>query len=141
MAIIGVGATLTYGDDGVTFGSTISTIMEIEIPDPETGVVDTTHLGITDYVKTSIPGLIDPGELGVKCHFDKTQHAALATLQYARTTKYWKVTVDDASTDSKLIGQGFVKKCMGPTVEGPEEIVMTNFTIHCISKWTFTAGS
>ncbi len=139
MAIIGVGATLTYGDDGVTFGSTVSTIMEIEVPDVEVSDVETSHLGITDYTKTYIAGMIECGEFTVRCHFDKTQHAAIYAL--LRTTKYWKITVDDATTDSKLIVQGYVKMVKGPTVAGVEEIVMTEFTVKCITKPAFTAGT
>ncbi len=65
---------VTFGHGGVlTFAGFTSEIVGISGPSLARDSIDTTHHGTGNNFRTFIPGLVDPGELTIDCHFDPTE--------------------------------------------------------------------
>ena len=89
----GIGTELSYGTAGGSDAVAIAGLTEVSPPEEQTDDNETTHMGTADHTRTYKAGLTDPGECTFKCHFDSTQHAALAGIK--RVEKVWNVTLSD----------------------------------------------
>ena len=106
MSKLGFGTTFTW--DGAVIAK-LTAINGIELT---VDMVDATTHDSSDSYKEVVPGLIDPGEIGLEGYFDYTdttgQHAMLADLN-ARDSKTYTITFP-ASTGTTWTGTGYLTK-------------------------------
>ncbi len=90
--------------------------------------------GVHDWFKQFAPDHVDPGQLGVKLAFNKSQISTLYGL--VRQFKTWKVLFSDGS---KLIVNGFIKE-IGQESQDKDEVVVP-VLIRLSGKPAFTAAA
>lgn len=122
MAIIGVGAKLEY-ESGSGWGE-VQNCKSVNFPGFNVTSVETTHLGVSDYAKTFLPGMVDANTITFSCEFTDANYTALQGL--VRDVLGWRV--------SSPSGEAVVVTCDGfltslEVALAPDEEVMINGAI------------
>ena len=142
--IIGHAKQLSYGDTLVGATTRVFGTREVNLPERELGTAEVTNDDTPDFHKDYIPGLYEPGTVSFTYLYAKSQFAALEAIYQLATvaatrasaTKFWKVTLPDASTATF---KGFLTKHDLP-METEDEVVV-EAEIQVVGKITFTAGA
>lgn len=127
-----------------TGGSTFAAwaeVTEINGPGIKVGSTELTNLNSPNAAKEKTPGLIDAGQLTLKCNFTKVQYALMLTNLRTKGMAL-KITfplVGAEITASTLTGTGFIAE-LGIAI--PEDDRITNdVTIEWSGLPVFTAGT
>lgn len=121
MATIGVTAKLEY-ESGSGWAEVVG-CKTVNFPAFSITSIDTTHLGLTDFAKTYMPGMIDAGSVTFEAEYVSATYTALQALAVAREAIGWRVSAPD--------GEGDVVTCDGFLVKldvsmSPDEEVMVS---------------
>jgi hypothetical protein len=114
----------------------LAEVVSFDGPDLETTVSNSFHLTSTDAIKTTIPGMIDPGEARVTLRFTKAQYALF--LSYLRASRNWRAVYPDGG--STLTWAGFLRNVGGPQVQ-EDDTINQEVVIKVTSKPVFVAAS
>lgn len=111
MAVIGLTAKIEIGNGS---GDTeVLYCTKLNFPEIATTKIDTTNLGITDFFKTCIPGMLDPGAVAGECHFSAATYQQLSALQLDRTVT--DITITSPEDEELLCTfEGYVSKVGAP---------------------------
>lgn len=96
---LGMGSTMQIwaGSSGSWTKTTVANITKISPPKGKTDSIDTTVLASTSGYKTSMPGLIDPGEMSIEGFLyygkasDTSNQSSLYTAFVGRTTGHYGI--------------------------------------------------
>ena len=108
MSSIGVTSKLEY-ETGSTW-TEVTRCKQVNFPSFARSSVETTHLGITDYGQTFMPGMTDASVITAEVEFTEAMFTALAGLADDRTLIGWRVTSPD-DAEVVVTCDGFVTKC------------------------------
>ena len=121
MAIIGVTAKLEYSTDEGTTYIQVPNCKSVSFPAMSVTSVETTHLGITDYAKTYIPGMTDAGNVSFEAEFTSDTYTALSSI--LRTEDKWQIS--SPSGESIVVScDGFLMS-MSTSMAGEEEVMIS----------------
>lgn len=104
MAVLAKGSKLSTGDGASPEGFTqITGVVEINVPNPEVGDLDTTDHDTTNKTKTYEPGLTEPGDMSVMYKYDPTdaEQIALETARDAGTVGNYQTEVPTSPVDQQ----------------------------------------
>lgn len=120
MATIGITGKLEY--DGDSGWVEVSNCKSIQFPSFIVSSIDTTHLGLTDYGMTFVPGMVDAGVCAFEAEYTEATYVGLQAL--LRETVGWKITAPDEGNASPVAVEcdGFLTKL--DVVITPNEEVM-----------------
>jgi hypothetical protein len=107
-ATIGYGAALAYSDTENGSYTSVSEVLDMEIPRFTQDTVEATHMESPNNFIERIAALKDPGEYTFTINFNKTQYDTLDGL--AGTTKWWRV---QTPADDTWKFQGFISEIGG----------------------------
>nr|WP_261361167.1 phage tail tube protein [Gemmata massiliana] len=93
----------------------------VNLPNITVTSIDTTHLGLTSYQKTFMPGMIDNGSISFTCEFSESIFTTLHGM--LRDVVDWRVT---APADESVVASfsGFLTSIQQP-FEPDAEAVLT----------------
>lgn len=97
----GFGAQLWYGSTSAAYTAAtanwtqVSEVTDVTPPEEDVADIDTTHHGTSGKVKTYQAGLVEPGEVSVTFHYDKTVFGTLRGLR--STTQRYRILYSDGS--------------------------------------------
>ena len=114
----------------------------VELTFPDIAATAAASDGLTDLIKTTIPGKVDLGDLNVKCRFDETAFESVSNA-FWRTNYYWRVQYPDSTpitNGSRVDFQGYVRTYTPPAAED-DATVDFDFNIKINTMPTFTAGT
>jgi hypothetical protein len=94
MAELGKGTKISY--QYPTYWADFDDALKVELPDEVVSEIDTTHLGITGYNKTNMPGLVDNGSFTFDYPFDPETSEDLRGL--LRVVCPWRITSPNGTT-------------------------------------------
>lgn len=103
MAVLGVTAKLEY-ESGSGWAE-VTNCKSITFPQLQVGAVETTHLGVSDYGRTHMPGLIEANVISFECEYTSEIYTALHGL--IRDTLGWRVT-SPTGEDDVMTCDGFL---------------------------------
>src|SRR5262245_61048943 len=101
MATIGIGSKLEY-ESGSTWVE-VENCKTIGVPQFNVSIIDTVHLGLTDYGMTFMPGMIDPGACPFEAEFTTTTYTALQGIIAERSKIGWRVTAEDEESGLSVV--------------------------------------
>ncbi|MBN9520841.1 hypothetical protein J0H58_20360 [bacterium] len=123
MSILSVLTKLEY-ESGSGWAE-IDRLKSVNFPQFSISQIDTTHLGVTDYGKTFMPGMIDPGTITFTCAFSENTYTALQGL--IRDVLGWRVTAPTGD-DVAVTCDGFLS-ALDVTVGGADEEMTITGTV------------
>ena len=89
---IGVTAAISYKvDPSATVYVTVPLCTVVATPKVSVSKIDTTNLGITNNVMTSVPGMADPGTLEFSFQFDAAVYEALSDIHNSIDVIQWRI--------------------------------------------------
>jgi len=131
MADTGNGATVTFTAlDGTSSSTAIGNVRSVNLGEQSMPVIDTSHLGTTNYL-TSIPGdLQDPGEISMEVIFDQDTVGipSLGTVEDIIIT--FPIVTTGNTTNATYTASGFFSSVSLPEVVNNELMMMT-LTFKC----------
>jgi len=130
MADTGNGATVTFTDlDGGVSSTAIGSVRSINLGELSMPVVDTSHLGSTNYM-TYVPGdLREPGEISMEVIFDQTA-VGIPSLGTVEDIIITFPRIGTAVTNATFTASGFFSSVSLPEIINNELMMMT-ITFKC----------
>lgn len=118
--------------------TTVGTITKVSGPNKTRSKKETSHLDLSDWTRTFIAGLKDPGDITFDLLMTKAKFDLLHTDYEADDGGLATYTIElpDGSSAS---GPAFVQN-LGREVD-LDGIISCPVTLACTGKWTFTAGA
>lgn len=122
MADTGNSATITFGTSGFT-----ANFHSVEVGEETRPVIDTSHLGTTNY-ETSMPGdLRTTPEITATFEFDPNTQPPISAAAEVITLTF--PVPSGSSSGATLAGTGFVTSFGGPTLEN-NQLMTATLTVH-----------
>lgn len=90
MAVIGFTAQLEAGTGASDALEVVSESTMIQVPALQASTVESTHLAVTDGIRTYIPGLIDPGTVSFEANYTAGVYSKLKAILAKK--KPWKIS-------------------------------------------------
>lgn len=139
MAIIGWGSDFQMSTDGgITFTS-IGSVIDGTLPEPDTTDVKTSNLQMAQPWHQYIPGLVEPGSGKKKLIFDKTKMVTI--FNNIRTARVFRFVYSDLNvTASTYVFSGYYKTVPAGTIP-LDDLVVCELVIKASGIPTFTAGT
>lgn len=137
MANIGYLAQLWVGADEAATTATVQLAKLTNITPPEMSVdaLETTSLDGTDYVREFMPGLIDPGEVGIDMNWDPgmATEDVIVTMLTGRETRYFEIRYPQMTPSVDYGGRGFFTSfAKGPSID---EVMTASATLKAAGLW------
>jgi hypothetical protein len=131
MADTGNGATVTFTDlDGSSSTTAVGSVRSINLGEQSIPVIDTSHLGTTNFL-TSIPGdLKEPGEISMEVLFDQDTVGipSLGTVEDIIIT--FPIVTSGQTTNATYTASGFFSSVSLPEIVN-NELMMMSITFKC----------
>lgn len=142
MATTPVGTTLGYaaaGDDGTGSYTAVGQIDSLSPGGDTVAIYEVAALSAS--VSSKIAGRTTPGQMTMDCYYDPGHASANydELLALKGSTKTWKITFNDFSTGSTLLGDGIVVDVVISSIG--DDVVRFSVTIERTEAWTFAVGS
>lgn len=122
MAVIGITAKLEY-ESGSGWAE-VDNCKSVAFPAFTVSSIDTTHLGLTDFGMTFMPGMVDAGACAFEAEYTEATYTALQAL--TRELIGWRVTAPDEGNASPVIVtcDGFLTK-LEVSITPNEEVMIS----------------
>lgn len=122
MAVIGISAKLEY-ESGSSWAE-VDNCKQVMFPAFSVSSIDTTHLGLTDFGMTFMPGMVDAGACSFTAEYTEATYTALQGL--TRDLLGWRVTAPDEGGGSPVIVtcDGFLTK-LEVSITPNEEVMIS----------------
>ena len=131
MADTGNGATVTFTAlDGSSSSTAIGSVRSVNLGEQSIPVIDTSHLGTTNFL-TSIPGdLKEPGEITMEVLFDQNVVGipSLGTVEDIIIT--FPIVAPPNATNATYTASGFITSVSLPEIVN-NELMMMSITFKC----------
>lgn len=131
MADTGNGATVTFTAlDGTSSSTAVGSVRSVNLGEQSIPVIDTSHLGTTNFL-TSIPGdLKEPGEISMEVLFDQDTVGvpSLGTVEDIIIT--FPIVTSGQTTNATYTASGFFSSVSLPEVVN-NELMMMSITFKC----------
>lgn len=119
MAYIGIGAKLEF-ENGSGWAEVLH-CKSVNLPDFNVASIETTHLGLTNYGKTFMPGMIDAGSISFEAEYTADTYADLQGL--VRETLGWRIS-DPTGPSVVVTCDGFLTS-LKSSMSADEEMMIT----------------